>query len=206
MALGIQTQSVSSGDILPIIKYDAKAGDLIRQDRTQQEDGQWVKSESEINMPFKCAFDLENTEVGWISFASGAPDFRMVKIGEPLPAKPTEEHNMGFRVRVAGKELGLREFSSTAKTVIRPLDALHDNYIAQREKNKGKVPVVEWSGTERVSTASPQGTLSFKAPVWSIVDWMPRDKFDELGAASAPENPPIVSEEPAGESDPFALD
>ena len=44
MALGIQTQSVSSGGILPIIKYDAKAGDLIRQDRTQQEDGQWVKS------------------------------------------------------------------------------------------------------------------------------------------------------------------
>jgi len=202
MALGIQTENKSTGDIIPIIKYDAKAGDLIRQDRTQQPDGQWVKNESEVKLPFKAAIDLENTEVGWISFASGAPDFQMVAIGQALPPKPSEDHKMGFRVRLAEKDLGLREFSSTAKTVVRPLDALHDAYVAQRGANEGKVPVIEWTGTERVTTQSPKGDLTFKAPVWSIVGWVERDKFNELGAVAEETSPSVSSDE----SDPFALD
>ena len=35
MALGFSTEARSSGDILPIIKFDAKGGDWIKQDRVQ---------------------------------------------------------------------------------------------------------------------------------------------------------------------------
>ena len=91
MALGFSTQATgSSGDILPIVKWDAKGGDLIRQDRTQGADGMWVKDESEVALPVKFIMDLERIEVGFLSFASGAPDFRVAKIGEPRPECPPD--------------------------------------------------------------------------------------------------------------------
>ena len=58
MALGFNTTTASSGDILPIVKWDAKAGDFIQQDRTQGADGVWVKDEKELALPQKFAMDL----------------------------------------------------------------------------------------------------------------------------------------------------
>ena len=59
MALGLTTESRSAGDILPIIKYDAKAGDLIAVNRVQGEDGQWTKNEAEVKMPTNFVMDME---------------------------------------------------------------------------------------------------------------------------------------------------
>ena len=136
MALGFPTQATGSGgDILPIVKWDAKGGDLIRQDRTQGADGMWVKDESEVSLPVKFVMDLERIEVGFISFASGAPDFRVAKIGETRPECPPDLGADGkpafkpcFRVRICNKELGVREFSHSAKTVLRVMDDLHNQY------------------------------------------------------------------------------
>ena len=47
MALGFNLETKSSGDILPIVKWDAKAGDFIKQDRYQAGDGTWQKDEAE---------------------------------------------------------------------------------------------------------------------------------------------------------------
>ena len=90
MALGFNTTTASSGDILPIVKWDAKAGDFIQQDRTQGADGVWVKDEKELALPISFAMDLAEIEVGWLSFASGAPDFQMVKAsdGQMPPSHP----------------------------------------------------------------------------------------------------------------------
>ena len=100
MALGFSTEARSSGDILPIIKFDAKGGDWIKQDRVQGADGTWQKNEEDISPGFKFAADLDNMEVGWLSFASGAPDFHMVRIGDAMVAKPSEEHKQAFRMRI----------------------------------------------------------------------------------------------------------
>ena len=89
MALGFNLETKSGGDILPIVKWDAKAGDLIKQDRYQAADGTWQKDEQELGLPIQIGMDLENIEVGWLSFAAGAPDFQMVKAGEPHPAQPS---------------------------------------------------------------------------------------------------------------------
>lgn len=195
MALGFNTESKSSGDILPIIKYDAKGGDLIAVNRVQGDDGQWTKNEEEIAMPTNFVMDLENIEVGWLSFASGAPDFAMAKVGEPMPGKPSDEHKQAFRVRVGSTALGLREFSHSAKTVLRCMDELHSKYLAEKGQHAGLMPVVAVEGTETIKIQSPNGELRFKAPKWNIVSWVDAPDFFDTGAAPVVSTPEPVAEE-----------
>jgi hypothetical protein len=186
MALGFNTESKSSGDIIPIVKYDAKAGDFIAQDRVQSASGEWEKEERELPLPCKFAADMAEMEVGWLSFQSGAPDFRMVKVGEAMPAKPEGDFKNAFRMRIASKELGLREFSHSAKTVLRAMDTLHNQYEAEKGNNAGKIPVVEITGTETIKINSPQGELRFKVPQWHVSGWVEKPEMFTK-TASAPE-------------------
>jgi len=105
-----------------------------------------------------------------------------------MPAKPSDDHKMGFRVRLYNDELGLRELSSAAKTVVRALDELHDQYVAEAPANEGKVPVVEIKGGKKIKVNTPGGELSFKVPDWSIVSWTDRpQQMDGDSGGSAPE-------------------
>jgi len=193
MALGFNTESKSSGDILPIIKYDAKGGDLIAVNRMQADDGQWVKDEVEISLPANFVMDMENIEVGWMAFIGGRPDFVMAKIGEPMPGKPSEEHKQAFRLRVGSTELGLREFSHSAKTVLRAMDELHSKYLAEKANHAGLMPVVAIEGTETIKMQGREGELRFKAPKWNIVSWVDApDMFDTTPA-------PVTTPEPVAE-------
>jgi len=198
MALGLQTETTSGGDIVPIVKWDAKAGDMIVQDRVQSASGEWQKEEREMTLPTKFAMDMAGMEVGWLSFASGAPDFRMVKLGEAMPPKPEGDFKNAFRVRIGSKDLGLREFSHSAKTVIRAMDTLHNQYEAEKGNNPGKIPVVEISGTETVKINTPQGELRFKVPQWSISGWTDKPEMFN-NTASAPE--PVAAEPAPAVSD-----
>ena len=199
MALGFNLQTGGGGDILPIVKWDAKAGDLIKQDRYQAADGTWQKDEQELGLPIQIGMDLANIEVGWLSFAAGAPDFQMVKAGEPLPAQPSPDHKQAFRVRIGSSDLGLREFSHSAKTVLRAMDTLYNQFEAEAPANPGKLPVVTITGTDRVKVNSPNGELTFKAPVWSITSWIDRPAMMDGGAAAPSEPAPAaaVSQPPA---------
>jgi len=194
MALGFNLETKSSGDILPIVKWDAKAGDFIKQDRYQAGDGTWQKDEAEIGLPVQVGMDLENIEIGWLSFAAGAPDFQMVKAGEPLPARPSEDHKQAFRVRIGSNDLGLREFSHSAKTVLRQMDALHNEYEAQAAANPGKVPVVTVHAAETIKINSPQGELRFKVPQWSITEWIDRPAM--MDGPAAPQEPAAAQAAP----------
>lgn len=186
MALGLSTESTGGGDILPIIKFDAKSGDFIQQDR-ENVNGTWEKKETELSLPIKIAFDFENLEVGWLSFASGAPDFNMVKVGEAMPAKPSDEHKQAFRLKIYKPELGVREFSHSAKTVLKTMDVLHNQYEAEKGHHDGKVPIVNITGLTTVKVNSPQGELRFKAPEWSISEWIDRPSaMDGAGSSPAP--------------------
>jgi hypothetical protein len=175
MSLGFSNVTVKTGgDILPIIKYDAKAGDFIRVDRHQVADGSWDKTEAELALPLTLHMDFANIEVGWLSFANGAPDFAMVKIGQPLPDKPTPDHKQAFRLRIWSEELGLREFSGSSKTLLRVVDALHDDYMSSDKREGDHVVKVEATGTETVKVNTPQGELRFKAPKFEISDIVAR--------------------------------
>lgn len=187
MALGLVSENTGGGgDIIPIVKFDAKAGDFIRVDRAQNASGEWEKSNIEMSLPLSVVMDMAEIETGWLSFDSGAPDFKMVKVGEQMPPKPTDNHKQAFRVRLFGSELGLREFSSQAKTVIREMDALHNQFEADRGNNPGKLPVVTISGTKTITVSTPQGENRFKVPEWSITSWADRPAGMDGAAAPTP--------------------
>lgn len=205
MPLGFNLSSGGSGDILPIVKWDAKAGDLLRQDRYQAADGTWQKDVAEIALPVQVGMDLGAIEVGWLSFATGQPDFVMAKLTEPFPEKPANgDHKQAFRVRVGSTELGLREFSHSGKTVLRALDELYAQYEKEAPANQGKLPVVTFHGAKRVTVNSPQGELSFKVPDWSITSWIDRPALMDGGAAAPSEPAPAaaVSQPPAAAAEP----
>lgn len=173
MALGLQLEEKKSGNFLPVLKFDAKSGDFVAVNREPASDGGWEKEEIELKTPFKFVMDLNAMEIGWISFKPGAVDFTMTQIGSRLPARPTDDHKQGVRMKVYLKEHGLREFAHTSKNVLRAINALHDDFIANADKNPGKLPVVEVSGTETVKMQTKeQGELRFKVPKWSIVAWI----------------------------------
>lgn len=199
MALGFLNESTgSSGSkFLQAIKFDAKAGDLLAVMREpSSEPGKWERRDEEVEMPAKFVVDFEGMQCGWLTFQ---PTYHaeMVTVGEAMPARPSMDHKQTVRLKMFHKQYGLREFTPTSKTVLRVIDKLHDDYLAAAGKNKGKMPVVEFSGVETVKIATPQGELRFKAPVMNIAGWVaPPAEFSEAPAAA-----PAKAAEPALDDD-----
>lgn len=181
MALGI----LSSGDIKPIVKYDGRAGRWSRIDD---------KVAIDITQNFAAIFDLGNIEVGWAKFVSGgAPDFQMVKIGAPYPARPSEEHKRAVRVMVKlGASCGgdLREFATAAGCAIEALDELHDAYLAAPEAKSGMVPIVQMTGSTARKTTTPKGTTTNYKPTLQIVKWIARPAEFDGDVETTPSVPP----------------
>lgn len=179
MALGIQTEAGAGGNFTPVVKINAKQGRVWRVDRSQGVDG-WTTDEVDITSDFQFVPDFEAIEIGWMHFAAGqAPDLRMVKIGESLPAKPSENHKQGFRLNIKlGKSCGgdLRELAATAKTISGPFDKLHDQYLAAKKDHADELPVVRMTSMKKVDTKTPKGTNTNFEPVFEIVSWVDREK------------------------------
>jgi hypothetical protein len=186
MALGLSTES-GGGDYTPVCKYDARAGRWFRIDRHQDSAGNWTSDDVDISSGFQAVMDLENIEVGWMLFAAGvAPQWLMVKLGDPLPHRPTDQHKQGFRMQMKlGKSCGgdVREFASQAKAVIGAVDALHSEYEKGKAANPGKLPVVAMTGTTPIKTTGKGQTSTNYAPVFAITAWI--DRPAELGGAGA---------------------
>ena len=195
MALGF-TAPTNSADFLPRVQYDARSGRLHKIERSQDRDGNWESEAVEVKLPIMTLMDFENIEVGWIKFGGGAPDFKLVKIGENLPPKPTEldannkpAYKQGFRIKLYSKKFlgGLREFSHTASCVLAQIDALHTQYEAEKAANKGKVPLVSWLDTVAIKTGSGPKSSTNYAPVFKLESWQPKPAEFEV-----PEAPPAV--------------
>ena len=173
MALGFNFESADSADIIPIIKFDAKAGRMFRRDRVNGENDQ-----VDITRSFKAIFDFDNIETGTINFNTGsAPDFAVARIGEPIPQAPTSDHRPGARILVKlSKENGgdVRELASTAKAFLRGLNALHDDYLAGAASNKGKLPVVELVDTTPITSGEGARKSTNYSPVFKISSWVDR--------------------------------
>lgn len=188
MALGIQTES-TGGNFTPTVKINSKQGRVYRVDRSQGADG-WETNEVEITNSFQFVPDLENIEIGWMLFKAGqAPDLRMVKLGDPMADRPTPDHKQGVRLLVKlGKECGgdLREIAATAKSILGPIDRLHDEFVEGVKSNPGKVPVVKLTGMKKIDTKTAHGTNTNFEPQFEITRWI--DKPPELVAGRAPAN------------------
>jgi len=173
MGLGLNVSS-GGGDFMPIIKYDARAGRIHKIDRVQGAD----PISTEITNNFTAVFDLANIEVGWALFRDGmAPDWHMVRVGQPKPARPSPEHKAAFRVNVKlTKQNGgdVREFGSAARCVIVSIDVLHDAYAASDESKRGMLPVVAMVGTEQIKSGGGAKSSTNYQPKFEIKSWVER--------------------------------
>lgn len=166
MSLGLST---SSGELKPIVKYDARAGRFFRIDRN---DG--ISSPVEITNGFKAVFDFSTIEVGYVHFSEGgAPEWAMVRIGQQLPPRPSKDFRQGFRMSIklpAALGGDVREFASAAACVIAAMDSLHSAYLAAPESKAGKIPIVAMTGASIVKS----GQSTNYAPTLVITGWADR--------------------------------
>lgn len=218
MALGLPSGG-SFENRTPVIKYDGRAGRLFRVDRTQV-NGSWQTDAVEVTPVFQAVMDLERIELGWLHFPSGAaPSMAVAPFGQPIPAKPSDQHRAGFRLlMLLGKQAGgdVREMAANAQVSVKGMDALHDAYLAGAALNPGKLPVVKLARTTPVTTqgkgpdGKPVSSTNYQ-PGWEIVSWVDRPAaLTELGGvvdsmkATALSSAPATSQAPAAPLAPAA--
>jgi hypothetical protein len=187
---GFSTESSGGGDFTPVLKYDARAGRFFRMDRIDNGNG-FENEAVDITPMVKFIADFENVEVGWIVFSPGsAPDFKLVPIGNQLPERPSANHKNGLRFMLKlSKECGgdkpIREIAGTSKAFLSGVEAVYTQYLAQKDKNAGKLPVLVVDKITPVKTGSGAQTSTNYHPVFKISGWAPRGDlvFEAKGVA-----------------------
>ncbi len=179
MALGLNYGSgAGGGDIIPFVKYDARAGRLFRNDRTES-NGQYTNEAADITSNFKAVFDLENIEVGYMKFGTGSvPEFLLVKLGDPMPHRPADPaFKQGARLMMKLHSTcggDVREIAGNAASFLKGIDELHNTYEAARAANPGKLPVVTLKTTIPITSGQGQKKSTNYQPVFEITGWAPR--------------------------------
>jgi hypothetical protein len=179
MALGLNYSSGGNGgDIVPFVKFDARAGRFFRRDRSEQ-GGQYVNNDVDITSSFKAVIDLENIEVGYMKFGAGsAPEFALVKLGDPMPHKPADAgFKQGARLMMKLHSAcggDIRECSSNAAAFLKGIDDLHTEYEANKTANAGKLPIVVLKTTIPITSGQGQKKSTNYQPVFEISGWAPR--------------------------------
>jgi hypothetical protein len=194
MALGLNynTGSGEGGDIVPFVKYDARAGRFFRNDRTET-NGAYSNNPVDITSTFKAVMDLEHIEVGYLKFAAGsAPEYLLVKLGDPMPQKPGDaKWKQGARVMMKLHQScggDIRETTSNAAAFLKGIDELHTAYEAGKAANPGKLPIVVLKTTIPVTSGSGDKKSTNYQPVFDIAGWAPRpnDLVHVAKGSSAP--------------------
>lgn len=168
-----------TGTFKPFLKYNAKSGRFGRADRVQDASGDWVKKEIDLGDKIVFAADLANTRTGWMNFETGqAPRKVLVPFGQPIPPRPTDLDANGKPAFKAGFEFDViingetvvRELSANAATAVDGFGEVFGAYLASKDANPGKVPVLQV--TETVGIKSKHGTNY--QPKVQIVGWIDR--------------------------------
>jgi hypothetical protein len=179
MALGFNYTSGGGGDIIPFVKFDARAGRLFRRDRSQDSSGNYISNDEDITNSFKAVIDLENIEVGYLKFGAGsAPEYFLVPLGTPMPHKPADAgFKQGARImlKLASACGGdVREISGNSSAFLKGVDELHTAYEAGKAANAGKLPIVVLKTTIPITSGSGQKKSTNYQPVFEIAGWAPR--------------------------------
>lgn len=208
-------------DFLPIIKYNALAGNFSRVDREAGSDGKFVSIPEVLPYDkFKAIFDFENAETGWLLFtAVGAPSMVLVSLEEvtanriKLPPKPSDDHKTGIRMVVklspqnAGGKPPIRELASNARAFLRGMAPVYRQYLNERAAHPGLLPVLMLDGhpLAEKSTGRQQSATTFR-PVFKIVSWTARGDLKPLprGKAAATNGAGVMDEFTAAPARPAA--
>jgi len=173
--MAFMTNNTNGGDFDVYVKYNAKAGRWYTKG-----DEQGAEEYEVTNMT--AIFDIENIRTGWFMFAAGVAPVKEFdpSLSQSAP-KPGDQFKRGFEIKVySDKNLGgVREFSSTAGAVIDAMNSVHDQWMAGKDANAGKLPVVQCTGV--VPVTGKHGTNY--SPTLTIVSWA--DRPAELSATKA---------------------
>lgn len=166
------------GQFTVYVKYNAKAGRwYTKKDEPEAEEFEVA------NMT--AIFDMENLRTGWFLFAAGVAPVKNYdpSLSEAAP-KPGDGFKRGFELNVYSDAnlLGLREFASTAGAVIDAMNDLHDHWLANRDANPGKLPVVKCVGVTPIT--NKHGT-NYR-PQLEIVAWADRPEVMQGNGNPAP--------------------
>ena len=193
---GFSIAPSDGGHFTPIVKYDARSGRMFRIDRIEN-NGTFANEAVDITQSFKAIADFENMESGWMLFASGtAPDFKVVPIGKEFPARPSDKHKHGVRFMIklskdCGGDKPIREFAGTSKAFLSGIEPAYTQYLAEKDKHPGKLPVFILEKTTLVKNGTGEHSSTNYHPTFKIIGWAPRG---DLGVVVAPAqlagNPP----------------
>jgi hypothetical protein len=183
-------QQTQANEITPIIKYDARAGRIFKQDYNF--DTREKVSTDITTPPPKFAMDFGSLEVGYIKYTATGPDYKTVPEGSAIPVQPDERddsnrllYRAGFLVKIYGKVLdGLREWSSSANCALEAVDDLYNKFREAPEAHAGKIPIVELTRTLPVTNGRGAKSNTTYAPCFAIVGWT--DRNTDMGARTVP--------------------
>lgn len=197
MAFGIPNSDggTSNGKFLGRIQFDARVGFWKIVKRIQHSDGSYGDQVSEpfngsAQNPVSLLMDMGSLEVGYMKISS-PPSFLVVPYGHVIPPQPEEmsqgqkpgdkprkAFQPGFRIQVCSpKTFGDGDayyFSNTSKTVMGPMDTLHQQFLAAAEAQEGMIPVVVIKKCVPTTIKTPQGNSTFYAPEFEIASWQQR--------------------------------
>lgn len=178
--MGFMSNPATGGDFKVYVKYNAKAG------RFYTKDDKPEAVEYEV-VNFTAIFDLDNLRTGWFLFAPGvAPVKQFDPSLSEATGKPGDGFKRGFELELFSEKNfgGLREFSSTAGSVIESMNDLYDHWVSDKDANPGKLPVVKCVGVTPVT--NKHGT-NYR-PQFEIMAWAdrPADLAGSPAKAAAP--------------------
>jgi hypothetical protein len=166
MAIGFSASPPAK--LLPLLKYRARDARFLCIDHTAP-----GIAARDVTENFAAVVDMERIEIGWMLFGRRTkPDLRLFPLGQPWPDAPSLAHKRGLRVIMQLSDAhggDARELSSTSGLFLTAFDTLHDDYLAGRSDNLGKLPVVV------LARAEPD-----RAPEFVIAGWVQRPETMQL--------------------------
>lgn len=197
MAFGIPNSDSGSGNnkFLGRIEFDARVGAWKIVKRIQHTDGSYGDEKGQPffgtdKEPLSLLMDFGSLDVGYIKLTS-PPSFLVVPYGQAIPQQPEEMATgnkpddkprkaflPGFRIQVASsKTFGDQDayyFTGTSKSLLGPMDALHQTFTIAPEAAAGMIPMVAVKRCIATENRTPQGTTTFYGPDFEVTSWIPR--------------------------------
>ena len=144
----------------------------------------WKTGDEEVELKY-ILVDPESVKTGWGRIQMGiAPDWkwdeqlgqRTSRPADGLSEEERMEYKRGFKVDLFNKDIGLRTWSATGTGATMGFEKLYTDIHAGLKDNPGKVPVVEYTGSEAIKVGTKGG--STRVPEFRIVKWTETKEFD----------------------------
>lgn len=132
------------------------------------------------------AFDIQNTQLGWLLLETGNRDWQPWPNNEQTK-KPEGEYKAGFELSVFSTQMfgnePVRQLGSNATGSVMFIQELYAEAERHPEFAKGLTPIVQLTGSKALKV----GKGNTRVPQFQIVKWAPRPAaFNDGGAAPAP--------------------